>query len=121
MDLFTKITSLVRVKKLISFLSILFITNSLITIASEKGLNFSNSGLKEDDFERIYNLNSIPFEEYDNFENQIRTFLGFYSIESERSYFQDLSTMKDSKSLRQSYKFKLDDMTINEKNNTIKK
>ena len=121
MDLINKITSLVRVKKLISFLSILFITNSLITIASEKRSDFSRSGLKEDDFERIYKLNSIPFEEYDNFENQIRTFLGFYSIESEKSYFQDLSRMKDSKSIRQAYKAKLDDMTINEKNNTIKK
>ena len=120
MDLFTKITSSGRVKKLISFLSILFITNSLITIASEKRSNLSNIGSTDYDFEKIYNFNSFPFEEYDNLENQIRTFLGLYSIESEKSYFQDLSIMNDSKSIRQIYKAKLDDMTINQKNNTIK-
>ena len=121
MDLFNQITTLKRVKKLISFLSILFITNSLITNASEKRANFSNIGLKDNDFEKIYKLNSIPFEEYDFYENQIRTFFGFYSLESERNYFQDFSIMNDSKSIRQLYKAKSDDMTINKKINIIKR
>ena len=120
MDLFTKITSLGRVKKIISFLSLFFITNSLITIASDKRPNFANIGLTDNDFEIIYNLNSIPFDEYDYLENQLRTFLGLYSIESEKSYFQDLSLMNDSKSIRQLYEAKLDDMTIKQKNNIIK-
>ena len=120
MDLFTQITSLERVKKLISLLSILFVTNSFITVASEKRLNFSNKALTDNDFEKIYNFNSIPFEEYDDLENQLRTFLGYYSIESENSYFQDLSIMNDSKNIRQIYKTKLNDMTINRNNNNIK-
>ena len=49
MDLFTKITSLGRVKKIISFLSLFFITNSLITIASDKRPNFANIGLTDND------------------------------------------------------------------------
>ena len=121
MDLFTRITSLGRVTKLICFLSILFITNSVVTIASEKRSNFSYIGLKDNDFEKIYKLNSIPFEEYDFYENQIRTFLGFYSIESEKSFFQDFLIMNDSKSIRELYKAKLNDMTINKKINIIKR
>ena len=120
MYLFTQITSHVRLKKLISLLSILFLTNSAITIASEKGSKFSKSGLTDNDFELIFNSNLIPFEEYDSPENQFRTFFGFYSIESERSYFQDLSIMNDSKYLRRIYKAKLDNMTINENINNIK-
>ena len=121
MDLFTKITSLGRVKKIISLFSVLFFTNSLITIASDKRSNFSNNGLTDNHFEKIYNLNSIPFEEYDNPENQLRTFFGFYSIKDEKSYFQDLSLMNDSESIRRIYKTKLNDMTINKNNNIIKK
>ena len=120
MDLFTEITSLCRVKKLISFLSILFITNSSMSIASEKRTNSSHIDPKQHDFEEIYNFNAIPFEEYDYLENQLRTFFGLYSIESEKSYFQDLSIMNDSKFIRRLYKSKLDDMTINQKNNIIK-
>ena len=46
--------------------------------------------------------------------------MGYYSIESENSYFQDLSIMNDSKNIRQIYKTKLNDMTINRNNNNIK-
>ena len=120
MDLFTRITSLGRVKKMISLLSILFLTNSLITIASENRSNFSKSSLTDNDFEKVYNSNTVPFEEHDNPENQFRTFFGFYSIESERSYFKDLSIEDESESLRRMYKTKLDDMTINKNNNKIK-
>ena len=120
MDLFTRITSPSRFKKLISLLSILVLTNSIMAVASEKRVNFSKSGLSENDFEEIFNSNSIPFEDYDNPENQFKTFFGFFSIESERSYFQDLSITNDSKNLRTIFKNKLDDMTINANNNNIK-
>ena len=54
-------------------------------------------------------------------ENQLRTSLGFYSIEFEKSYFDDLSLINTSDDIRKIYKTKLNDMTINKNNYIIEK
>ena len=120
MHLFTKNIIKER-KKIISLITIFFMTNNLIAIASENKANFLNIGIIDNNFEKIENSDSILFNEYDYFENQLRTFFGFYSVESEKSYFQDLSIMNESKAIRQIYKTKLNDMTIDKNTNIIKR
>ena len=120
MKLVKKIIQADKLLRSLSICAIFFSMQNFIALGSEDKSNQMHKIKNNYNFEEIYFGNSISFYEYDNFENQIRTFLGFYSIEFEKSYFQDLSRMKDSKSIRQAYKAKLDDMTINENNNTIK-
>ena len=100
------------------FLFVIFsgITN-LIASGSEDQLN---SERKDNTFEKIYNHNLIPFSQYDNFESQLKTFLGLHSMKSETNYFQDLSMINYSDLLREIYKSNLYEMTINENNYIIK-
>ena len=121
MYLFEKITDLGRVKKIISLLTIFLFTNNISALASDKNSYIVNSLEKDNEFEKVLYQNSISYSEYDSYENQLRTFFGIDSIESEKSYFQDLSIMIESDSIRQLYKTKLNDMTINKNNNIIRK
>ena len=118
MNLFKKLTSLISIKEFILVCTVLFFTNNIIAKGSE---DQSYLIYNENEFEKIYNLHSIPFSEYDNFENQLRTSLGFYSIEFEKSYFDDLSIINTSDDIRKIYKTKLNDMTINKNNYIIEK
>ena len=119
MYLFEKITDLGRVKKIISLLTIFLFTNNITALASDKNSYIVNSLGQDNEFEKVFNQNSISYSEYDNYENQLRTFFGFNSIESEKSYFQDLSIINESDSVREIYKTKLNDMMINKNNNNI--
>jgi len=100
------------------FLFVIFsgITN-LIASGSDDQLKLER---KDNTFEKIYNQNLIPFSQYDNFESQLKTFLGLYSMQSETNYFQDLSMINYSDLLREIYRSKLYEMTINKNNYIIK-
>ncbi len=121
MNLFTGIISLKQVKKIIYLSTILLITNNSLSFGSENISNLFYRKQIDKNFEEIYSINPIQFDKYDNHDNQIRTFFGFYSDESERSYFQDLSSIKDSNMIRSIYMDKLNEMTINKNNNIIKR
>ena len=121
MNLFTGINYQKLIKKIMYLLTLLSLTNNYISLGSDNKSNFFNSVQEDIDFKEIQSLYSIPFDKYDNLDNQLRTFFGFYSVESERSYFQDLSIINQSHSIRTLYQNKLNDMTINKKNNIIKR
>ena len=118
MKLFKKLIYRMKLKNHSYLFIAFFLTNNLIAFGSEYKSKFDKNTENFDDFEKIYINNSILFNEYDNYENQLRTFLGIYSIPLEKSYYPDLSIINYSDYIREIYKSKLNDMTIN-KNNYI--
>ena len=114
MKLFNIVTNQVKVKISISLFLMFFLMNNLIVIGSENKTEFIKNNHKYNEFEEAYFQNSIPFNSYDNFENQFKTFFGFYSYRSENSFYPDLSIINKSELLREIYKNKFNDMAINE-------
>ena len=116
---FFKITNLEKVNSYLSVFVIFFLISNQIVIGSENKTKSLKSKNKDSGFEEVYFQNSIPFNSYDNFESQIKTFFGLYSYRSESSYYPDLSIINDSESLREIYKSKLKEMVINDIINNI--
>ena len=79
MKFFKKLTYRMKLKNRIFLFIALFLTNVPIAFGSEYKSNFDRNTENIDDFEKIYINNSILFSEYDNYENQLKTFLGIYS------------------------------------------
>ena len=117
---FYKKTYKKQVKLFSSFFIILFSINNLMAKGSER-LNYIFERRQKDlMIEEIYKNNLIPHEEYDKFQNQLKTFFGMYSVSSHKSYYPDLMLINDSRSIRKIYKSKLKNMTINKNNSIIK-
>ena len=109
-----------QVKFFSSFFIILFSINNLMAKGSER-LNYIFERRQKDIMiEEIYKNILIPHDEYDKFQNQLRTFFGMYSVSSDKSYYPDLMLINDSRSIRKIYKYKLKNMTINKNNYIIK-
>ena len=68
----------------------------------------------ENKFEEKFFQNSITFTEHDNLESQLKIFFGGDIDRIENTFYPDLSTINTSDSLREMYKYKLNDMAINE-------
>ena len=109
MHFFTTSIFLKKSTVYISFIMLFFLVNNVKALGSEKRQHLFRSKITE----KIYNQNSIPISEYDNFNNQLRTFLGLYSTSANKSYFPDLILINDSNSFRNFYNSKLNDMTFN--------
>ncbi len=120
MELFKKITYTEKFKYFITFSVIYFLMNNLIAMGSDHNSYSIKSNQKYDQFEKIYRQNSIFYSEYDNLNSQLKTFFGLYSLESDTSNYPDNSIIKTSDALRKVYKFKLNDMAINETHQTFK-
>lgn len=114
MKLFRQTRNPKKIKRYISFFLMFSLLNNIKVIGSENKSKFLKNNYKDKDFEEIYFQNSIPFKEYDNLENQLNTFLGLYSLPSENTFYPDLSIINTSDSLREMYRFKLNDMAIKE-------
>ena len=121
MKLFNKITNTEKVKSLIYLLIFSSFINNPLTYGTENKpiLLISENG--DNEFEEAFFENSIPYKEYDNLNSQIKVFFGRDSNYPENSFFPDLSIVNSSKSLREVYKSKLNDMAINESNYNIYK
>ena len=103
-------------------LSILFISfNNLIAFGSDNKSYLFKSNQESSELEEIYKQKSVPFSEYDKSGNQLKTFFGLYSQQSETNYYPDLSIIDFSDALRETYLLKLEDMTINKTNYKLKK
>ena len=121
MKLFKKIINPVIFKGYLSIFIMYFLINNPILIGSENKSDFFKNKHIENGFTDIYFENEIPFNAYDNLESQFKTFLGFYSYRAEKSFYPDLSIIKSSDSIREMYRFKLNDMAISEINYNINK
>ena len=108
-----KISNLDLLKTYMHAFIVLLIMNNLVVIGSEYKSDFQKSKKMEGKFEKIFFKNSIPYASYDNLENQLKTFLGFYSYRAENSFYPDLSIISESDLLREIYRAKLNNMTMN--------
>ena len=75
--------------------------------------NFLFAKGKENILNEFYSQNGITFSNHDNFDSQLKMFLGFDSEKPETSFYPDLLIISDSDFIRDMYKLKLNDMTIN--------
>ena len=66
-------------------------------------------------------MKSIPYIKYDSLEGQLKTFFGLYSPKSEINNYPDLSIVNTSDAIREGYRLKINDMTINKTIYKIKK
>ena len=117
MKFIKKIIRLEKIKSYISVSVIFFLMNNPIVIGSENKAVLQKSK-NDNQFEDVYFQNSIPYYEYDNSERQLQIFFGRwrYLNQSEPIFYPDLSIINTSDSIREIYKSKLNDMTINEIN-----
>ena len=110
-------------KKYINYiflLGIILLTNSFEALGSHYQSHFRKKN-KNYDFEKVYFNNSIPYSEYDDFDFQLKSFLGLRSDQSTINNYPDLIIISDSDALREIYRSKLNDMIINKSINKFKK
>ena len=121
MKLFKKLTNKEITKNYIYIFMMIFLMNNLKAFGSEnKSYSFENIR-KDFELEEIYKLKSIPYIRYDGLEGQLKTFFGLYSHKSETNNYPDLSIVNTSHAIREVYRLKINDMTINKTNYKIKK
>ena len=107
------------VKNYTSFFLLIFLLSPTHANGSQRTKYLFESSKKDNLIDKIYNENSMSYGEYDAFNNQLKTFLGLYSVPSDQSFFPDLMSIDNSLSIREIYKFKLNNMTINQNNYMI--
>ena len=111
MALFKKLINSEICRNYISLSIMFFLLNNLTAFGSDNNSYIPKSKQKFAQLEAIYRLKSIPYGEYDKFGNQIKTFFGLNSTNSEINNYPDLSIIDTSDALRNGYLIKLDDMT----------
>ena len=114
MKLIKKITNPNKVISFIPLLIVFFYMNNLIVYGSENKFDFSKKMNNENQFEEKFFQNSITYTEYDNLESQLKIFFGGDFDRPENTFYPDLSIINVSDSLREMYRYKLNDMAINE-------
>ena len=114
MKLFKKTNTLNKVKSSIYSFIIFLLMNNLTAFGTDNTSELMKS-INEEEFERIFFHDSIPFNEYDNLESQLKIFFGRYSDNSKKnSFYPDISIINSSSALRSTYRSKLNDMTVKE-------
>ena len=114
MKLIKKITNPVKVKSFITLIMIFFYMNNLIAYGSENKIDFSKNRNDQNQFEEKFFHNSITYSEYDNLESQLKIFFGGDLDRPENTFYPDISIINVSDSLRELFRYKLNDMAINE-------
>ena len=121
MKSFKKLTNKELSKNYIYIFMIIFLMNNLKAFGSEnKSYSFQNIR-KDAELEEIYKLKSIPYIKYDGLRGQLKTFFGLYSPKSDINNYPDLSIINTSDAIREGYRLKINDMTINKTIYKIKK
>ena len=114
MKLIKKITNPEKFKSFISVLIIFFSMNNIKVLGSENKLGFPKLRFEQNEFEEKFFHNSITFSEYDNLESQLKIFFGRDIDRSENVFYPDLSIIRVSDSLREMYRYKLNNMATSE-------
>ena len=121
MKLFKKLSNTELTKNYIYIFMMIFLMNNLKAFGSENKSYLFQNNQKGAELEGIYKLNSIPYSKYDGLSGQLKTFFGLYSPESVTNNYPDLSIINTSDAIREGYRLKINDMTINKTNYKIKK
>ena len=121
MKSFKKLTNTELTKNYIYIFMMIFLMNNLKAYGSEnKSYSFENIR-KDVELEEIYKLKSIPYSRYDGLKGQLKTFFGLYSPKSVINNYPDLSIINTSDAIREGYRLKINDMTIDKTIYKIKK
>ena len=121
MKLFKKLSNTELTRSYIYIFMMIFLMNNLKAFGLEnKSYSFQNNQ-EVPELEGIYKLKSIPYSKYDGLSGQLKTFFGLYSPESVINNYPDLSIINTSDAIREGYRLKINDMTINKTNYKIKK
>ena len=121
MKLFKKLSNTELSKNYIYIFMMIFLMNNLKAFGSENESYSFQNNQKGAELEEIYKLKSIPYSKYDHLSGQLKTFFGLYSPESVTNNYPDLSIINTSDAIREGYRLKINDMTINKTNYKIKK
>tara|TARA_Y100000991_G_C21919306_1_gene325788 strand:+ start:422 stop:724 length:303 start_codon:yes stop_codon:yes gene_type:complete len=98
-----------------------FLTNSIL-VAKANENKYLIRGMQEENKLKEFNFqNQINFSHHDRFDNQLKMFFGFDAENPETSFYPDLLIISDTKFVRDMYKLKLNNMTINKINYKIEK
>ena len=118
MKSFNKITNHEKFKNFISLFIIFSFMNNSTAFGSEKKSTLLKGTSRNNQFEESYFKNTIPYNVYDDSESQLEIFFGRWRNPNQPGniFYPDLSIINTSDSIREIYKSKLNDMTINEIN-----
>ena len=117
MDLFKMIFNL---KNCISFFLMFFFFKNLLVEAHEN--KYLNKSMQEENkLEEFNSKSQINYSEHDRVDNQLNMFFGFDPENPGYSYYPDELIISDSDYIRDMYKLKLNDMTINKINYNIER
>ena len=100
-------------KKFISLSVIFFFLNNLLVAKAVENTYLNKSSQEEDILNEFYSNNDLTYVEHDKLDSQLKLFFGFDPENPKTSFYADLSIIDDSVSIRDMYKSKLNDMTIN--------
>jgi hypothetical protein len=120
MDLFKMIFRSKFLKNCIPFFLLFFFNNNLKVEAHENKYLIKRMQ-EENKLSEFHSQNHIFYNEYDSFDNQLKMFFGFDPENPGSSYYPDVLIISDSDYIRDMYKLKLNDMTINKINYNIKR
>ena len=112
---FKKITNPKKFKGFTYVLIIFFFMSNLVSFGSEDKSVFVKSKRNVNELEEIFFKKSIPYNEYDDTESQLKLFFGRFRDQdlADDIFYPDLSIINTSDLLREIYKSKLNDMGIN--------
>jgi len=86
--------------------------NGLEVIKADENKHLFGDKQGQTNLKEYYSQNVIKYSQYDNLESQLKIFFGFDPENLEMSFYPDLSIISDSDSIREMYKLKLENMTI---------
>ena len=113
MKLFRKINNSNKFLSFKSLFLLLCVFYNLTVIGAENKSEVVKFKYGDNQFEKIYYQNSIPYSEYDKSTSQLKSFFGYKPDQYENPYYPDLSIINDSDNIREIYRSKLNEMTIN--------
>ena len=113
MNLFRKISHLLDFKNYIYLFLMFFSMNHLFVAEAHQNKYLTSSMQEENKLSEFHSQNEIKYIEHDNFDNQLKMLFGYDPENPGTSFFPDELIINYSDSLREMYKFKLNDMTIN--------
>ena len=108
-------------KNYISLFLIFFSLSNIFFVKADENAYLIKNNQEKNKLKEFYSHNGITYTQHDRADSQLKMFFGFDPENPETSFYPDLSTIEDSDSIRDMYKLKLSDMTINKINYSIKR
>ena len=113
MKLFNTINNKNKNLSYIAIFILFYFFYNLKVIGSENKSDVVKIMYQNNQFEEKYFQNSISYSEYDKPSSQLKSFFGFDINQPEINYYPDLSIINDSDYVREIYRSRLNEMTIN--------